>query len=76
LITYDKEETIAIAKRIGTYETSNLPFDDCCTLFNPKIPETNANMIEIQEFWTKIIDEGILDMAKEAIDKAEVVEFK
>ena len=38
LVTYDKVETIALARRIGTYETSILPYDDCCSLFVPAAP--------------------------------------
>ncbi len=42
LLTYDKLETIAIARRIGTFELSIRPFDDCCTLFVPKHPAIRA----------------------------------
>jgi thiamine biosynthesis protein ThiI len=42
LIGFDKEEITAEAQRIGTYETSILPDDDCCTLFTPKFPATRA----------------------------------
>jgi len=42
LVTYDKVETTALARRIGTYETSILPFDDCCSLFVPRHPATAA----------------------------------
>ncbi len=42
LLTYDKGEIIEIARRIGTYETSILPHDDCCTLFVPRHPATGA----------------------------------
>jgi len=38
LIAFDKEEIVATAKQIGTYETSILPFDDCCTVFSPRRP--------------------------------------
>jgi thiamine biosynthesis protein ThiI len=43
-LAHDKRETIAVAQRIGTYETSILPFDDCCSLFVPEHPETRAKM--------------------------------
>jgi len=51
LITFDKQETIALARRIGTYDTSILPFDDCCTLFVPRHPALKApvRIIERQE---------------------------
>jgi thiamine biosynthesis protein ThiI len=42
LVTYDKVETTALARRIGTYETSILPFEDCCSLFVPSHPATRA----------------------------------
>jgi len=42
LVTYDKVETTALARRIGTYETSILPFEDCCALFVPPHPATRA----------------------------------
>ena len=38
LVGMNKEEIIAIAERIGTFETSNLPYADCCTLFAPEHP--------------------------------------
>jgi tRNA uracil 4-sulfurtransferase len=44
LLTYDKVETTALAQRIGTYETSILPFDDCCSLFVPAHPATRARV--------------------------------
>lgn len=37
LLTYDKEEIIVKSKEIGTFETSIQPFEDCCTIFTPKI---------------------------------------
>jgi thiamine biosynthesis protein ThiI len=42
LVTYDKVETMALARRIGTFETSILPFEDCCSLFVPPHPATAA----------------------------------
>jgi tRNA uracil 4-sulfurtransferase len=42
LVTYDKVETTALARRLGTFETSILPFDDCCSLFVPPHPVTRA----------------------------------
>jgi thiamine biosynthesis protein ThiI len=42
VLTYDKNEIIGVARRIGTFETSTLPFDDCCSLFVPRHPATRA----------------------------------
>ena len=58
LIGEDKEEIIAVARRIGTFETSILPHDDCCSLFVPKHPETRARLDGIRRV------EGELDIDK------------
>jgi thiamine biosynthesis protein ThiI len=47
VICMDKIEIIEIARRIGTYEISELPFEDCCTVFTPKHPKTNPNLPEV-----------------------------
>ena len=44
LVGMDKEETIAIAKKIGTFDISILPFEDCCVLFSPKHPMLKAKL--------------------------------
>lgn len=49
LIMMDKQEIINIAERIGTFETSILPYEDCCTLFLPKSPSTNPNLRIIEK---------------------------
>ena len=46
----DKNDIINIAMDIGTFETSILPYEDCCTLFVPKSPTTNPNL-KIIERW-------------------------
>ena len=58
LIAFDKEETMAIAKKIGTYETSIQPFEDCCTIFLPKNPSIHPNLKKVAEAEKKLnIDE-------------------
>ena len=54
LVTYDKVETTALARRIGTYETSVLPFDDCCSLFVPRHPATAARVQEAERAEAKL----------------------
>ena len=44
LIGFDKEEIIDVSNRIGTYETSILPYEDCCTIFVAKHPVTKPNL--------------------------------
>jgi thiamine biosynthesis protein ThiI len=58
LIGEDKEEIVTVARRIGTFETSILPHDDCCSLFVPKHPETRARLDGIRRV------EGELDIEK------------
>jgi thiamine biosynthesis protein ThiI len=59
LITYDKVETTALARRIGTYETSILPYEDCCSLFVPSHPATRARAVDAEKV------EAQLDVAAE-----------
>jgi tRNA uracil 4-sulfurtransferase len=54
LVTYDKVETTALARRIGTYETSILPFDDCCSLFVPPHPATHARAQDAERVEAKL----------------------
>ena len=49
LVCLDKKEIVDKAKEIGTYETSILPHDDCCTVFMPKQPETRAKLEDIED---------------------------
>ena len=70
LVTYDKVDTIALARRIGTFETSILPFDDCCSLFLPRHPATAARAKDAEHA------ESTLDLEAEvaaAIASAEMV---
>jgi thiamine biosynthesis protein ThiI len=54
LVTYDKVETTALARRIGTYETSILPFEDCCSLFVPSHPATRARAQDAERVESQI----------------------
>jgi len=69
LIGMDKEETILISRRIGTFETSIQPFDDCCSLFSPQHPEVKPDLKETMEDWHKI--EGMEEMLRQAEEKME-----
>ncbi len=73
-IGMDKEEIVTISKKIDTYETSILPFEDCCTIFVPKHPKTKPSVAEIEEAEKLLTDpEGM--MAK-AIEDEELVIIK
>ena len=55
LVCFDKLEIIALANKIGTYETSILPYEDCCTIFDPKNPVTRPT-VEKAEYFEKMFD--------------------
>lgn len=68
LIGMDKEEIIKIAETIGTFKTSILPFDDCCTVFSPDHPLIRPNRKELTTNLDSLELEGLLEKAcKEAI---------
>lgn len=70
LIGFDKQEIIDISERIGTFETSILPFEDCCTIFVAKHPVTKPNLKAIRRSELKL-REKIDEMVKTAIETAE-----
>ncbi|MHC1693292.1 MAG: tRNA uracil 4-sulfurtransferase ThiI [Sphaerochaetaceae bacterium] len=69
LIGMDKGEIIDTARKIGTYETSILPFEDCCTIFSPKHPLVRPDKQHITEAYQKMDIEALLD---EAVAKTEI----
>jgi tRNA uracil 4-sulfurtransferase len=70
LIGFDKREIIDKSKIIGTYDTSILPHEDCCTVFMPKSPETRAKLDEVESVESKL---DLDDLLKETIEKTEVI---
>ncbi len=72
LIGFDKEEIVEVSKKIGSYETSILPFEDCCTIFVAKHPVTkpNVNIIRRHEH---NLDEQIEELVKTALDTEELI---
>jgi thiamine biosynthesis protein ThiI len=69
----DKQEIIAMAQRLGTFEISTEPFDDCCSLFVPPHPETRAKLAMVQEFEAKL---DLPPLLVQAAEKAVQKEFK
>ena len=63
LIGMDKDQIIRIAKKIGTYETSILPYEDCCILFSPPHPILRGNIIEATELYASLEAEDLIDAA-------------
>jgi len=72
LIGMDKEEIVKISKEIGTYETSILPFEDCCTIFVPKHPKTKPTIEELIEA-EKLLPE-FEKMLEAAVNNEEVIQ--
>ena len=70
VIGMDKEEIVKISRRIGTFETSILPYEDCCTVFTPRHPKTHPHLDEVIEY------ESVLDidaLVQRALDGTERV---
>lgn len=72
LIGFDKQEIVEVAKKIDTFETSILPFEDCCTIFVAKHPVTKPNRKVIQRSELKL-QEKIDEMVETAIATAETI---
>ncbi len=70
VIGFDKTEIIAIAEKIGTMETSSLPYEDCCTVFTPRHPATHPHLDIIEAGESKLDVEGLI---QEAMDGIEIV---
>ena len=73
LIGFDKQEIVTVSEQIHTYETSILPFEDCCTIFVAKHPVTKPNLNIIRRHETNL-DEGIDALVKTALETDEVIE--
>ena len=63
LLTYDKMDVVDLARRIETYETSILPYEDCCSLFVPPHPETAASLERVLAIESEIDVAGLVEMA-------------
>lgn len=72
LVGFDKVEIMDLAKEIGTYDISILPYEDCCTVFVPKHPVTRPKLESVKKA------EGLLDvdtLIKEALDNLEIIKI-
>ena len=75
LIGFDKSEIVEISQRIGTFETSILPYEDCCTIYVAKHPVTKP-ILKVIERSEKLLEEKIDEMVTKAIDEREVIKIK
>lgn len=72
VVAFDKQDIVDVAIKIDTYETSILPYEDCCTTFVAKHPVTKPNLKNIEKSEEKL-KEKIDELVKIAIDTVEVV---
>ena len=73
LIGFDKDEIMDVARRIGTYETSILPYEDCCTVFVPKHPVTKPKLDELRASEAAV---DFTEMIEKALENTEVMVIK
>ena len=73
LIGMDKEEVISIARKIGTFETSILPYEDCCTVFVAKHPKTKPRLDAILKSEEKL---DIVEMIEKSINEREIIMYR
>ena len=73
LIGMDKEEIVRIARHVGTFDTSILPYEDCCTVFTPRHPKTKPSVEETREYEAALDVEGL---CRRAMENREMIRVK
>ncbi len=68
----DKTEIITLAHKIGTFETSILPYEDCCTVFTPRRPRTRPTIAEVEEAEAGLPIEEMVEAALLAIERVKL----
>ena len=76
LVGMDKEEIVQWARRIGTFDTSILPYEDCCTVFTPRHPRTRPKLSEVEAVEaaldvTALVDEALAGIERIRLDEQE-----
>lgn len=72
LVGMDKEQIVTIARKIGTLETSILPYEDCCTVFTPKHPKTKPTIAQVENAERKLDRKALIANALESVEKVVV----
>ena len=72
LIGFDKEEIVRYARRIGTFETSILPYEDCCTVFTPRRPKISPTLRETEEAEQALDTASLIDEAYAGIERVKL----
>ena len=69
LIGFDKEEIVRYARKIGTFETSTLPYEDCCTVFTPRHPRTRPRLDDVETVEAALDVQALVDEAFQNIER-------
>ncbi|MCI6487394.1 MAG: tRNA 4-thiouridine(8) synthase ThiI [Clostridiales bacterium] len=69
LIGMDKEEIVTLARKIGTFETSILPYEDCCTVFTPRHPRTHPKLKDVEAAESALDIAALVDEAVKGIER-------
>ena len=72
LVGFDKEEIVSIARKIGTLETSILPYEDCCTVFTPRHPKTKPTIGQLLNAEKPLDREALMERAIAGVEKIKV----
>ncbi len=72
VVGMDKEEIIRLARKIGTFETSILPYEDCCTVFTPRHPRTHPALDELLEAEQELDIDALMERALSGIERVKV----
>ena len=72
VIGMDKEEIVRYSRKIGTFETSILPYEDCCTVFTPRHPRTHPVLEEVREYEAALDVEVLMQKALEGVERIKI----
>lgn len=72
VIGMDKQEIIQISRKIGTFETSIQPYEDCCTVFTPRHPKTHPHLDEVAEYEKALDIQGLMERALAGVERRKI----
>ncbi|MDE7261181.1 MAG: tRNA 4-thiouridine(8) synthase ThiI [Oscillospiraceae bacterium] len=72
VIGMDKQEIILVSRKIGTFDTSILPYEDCCTVFTPRHPKTHPHLDEVHEFEKALDVDGLVEKALAGVERVTI----
>ena len=72
VVGMDKEEIVQISRKIGTYDTSILPYEDCCTVFPPRHPRLRPVLGEVEHAEEALDIDGMVQAAVDGIERIQI----